>query len=107
MVIKTLGIFFLICLLNSCTTGFIYTDITRPLCVDMRNTDTGSRRAIGSTKKLEIPTTRVDVSAEWSTRAIGDIAKKNNLHTVYYCDRRTLSILGGLFRKQEVIIYGE
>lgn len=92
---------------SACAPGFLYTDITRPECVDMRNTQLPQKTASDGTKKLEIPTTRIDLSAEWSSRAIGDIARKNDITTVHFCDRRTLSILGGIYRKQEIIIYGE
>lgn len=101
---------FLYCFLisfSACTPGFIYTDITRPECVDMRNTNSGFKSAAGNTKRLEIPTTRIDITAEWSSRAIGDIAKANNINTVLYCDKSTFSLLGGIYKKQEIIIYGE
>ena len=87
--------------------GLLYTDTVQPLCVDMRGTPLGARSASGSSKRLEIPTTRVDISAEWDSRAIGDIAREHGLTTVYGCDSRRQSLLAGLWRKDEVIIYGE
>ena len=89
------------------TRGVIYTDTIQPLCTDARGTTVGSKRASGSSKRVEIPTTRVDIGAEWDSRAIGDIAKANGITTVYSCETRRQSILFGLWRRDEVIIYGE
>jgi len=93
--------------LSACAPGFVYTDIVRPECTDLRGTTLGTKTARGGTYKVEIPNSRVDVSAEWSSKAIGDVARSNGISTVYSCDQRTLSILGGLFRKEEIIVYGD
>ena len=87
--------------------GLVYTDTTQPLCKDFRSTALGSKSASGSSKRVGIPTTRVDIGAEWDSRAIGDIAKEHGITTVHGCDSRRESILFGLWRRDEVIIYGE
>lgn len=87
--------------------GFVYTDTVQPLCQDLRGTILGSKSADGSSKRIQIPTTRFDITAEWDTRAIGDIAKENGISTVYGCDSRIQSLLMGLWRKDTVIVYGE
>lgn len=89
------------------TRGIVYTDTTQPLCKDLRSTTLGSKSASGSSKRVEIPTTRVDIGAEWDSRAIGDIAKEHGITTVHGCDSRRESILFGIWRRDEVIIYGE
>lgn len=95
--------------LSACglTRGILYTDTTQPLCVDARGTGLGTREARSSSKRVQIPTTRLDLTAEWDTRAIGDIARQHGITTVYSCDSRRESILLGLWRRDEVIIYGE
>jgi hypothetical protein len=87
--------------------GLLYTDTIQPLCKDARGTTLGSQRASGSSKKIETPTARVDIAAEWDSRAIGDIAKQHGIKTVYGCDTRRQSYVLGIWRKDEVIIYGE
>ncbi len=87
--------------------GLLYTNTVQPLCRDARGTPLGAKSASGSSKRLEIPTTRIDISAEWDSRAIGDIARSNGITTVYGCDTRRTSYLLGLWRQDEVIIYGE
>ena len=95
-------------ILCSCSAqGYLYTDVTEPECLDMRATKIGTKVGVGRTIRVEIPTTRVDVTAEWSSRAIGDAAKANDISTVYFCDKRTLSFLGGLYLKQQIIVYGD
>lgn len=87
--------------------GILYTDTTQPLCKDARGTILGDVTSRGSSKRLQIPTTRVDIGAEWDSRAIGDIAREHGMKTVYACDSRRQSVLFGLWRRDEVIVYGE
>lgn len=87
--------------------GLLYTDTIQPLCRDMRGTNLGSKVGSGSSKRVEIPTTRIDFSAEWDSRAIGDIARKHGISVVHGCDSRRESYLLGLWRRDQVIIYGE
>jgi hypothetical protein len=102
------SLFFLLCLANvGCAPGLIYTDVTSPLCTNMRKTSLGLKRGSGSSKQLRIPYSSFDLTSEWDSRAIGIIAKNNNLGTVKACDKRLVSVLGGIFRKSEVIIYGD
>lgn len=87
--------------------GLLYTDTIQPLCKDARGTDLGSKTASGSSKRVELPTARVDLTAEWDSRAIGDIAREHGITTVNGCDSRRQSYVFGIWRKDEVIIYGE
>lgn len=101
-----LGPFFLIAL-SACAPGFIYTDIVRPECTDMRGTTLGTKEGRSGAFKVDIPTSRIEITAEKGSKSFGDIAKANNITTFYSCDERTISILGGLFRKEEMILYGD
>ena len=87
--------------------GLLYTNTVQPLCRDARGTPLGQKVGVGSSKRVEIPTTRIDISAEWDSRAIGDIAKSHGISTVYGCDSRRKSYLLGLWRQDEVIVYGD
>ncbi len=93
--------------LSSCASGIIYTDVVRPFCTDLRGTTLGTKIERGGSHRVDIPTTRIDITAEWNSSAIGDIAKRNGISTVYSCDLRTLSVLSGLYRKEEIIVYGD
>jgi hypothetical protein len=87
--------------------GLLYTDTVQPLCRDLRGTDLGTKVGSGSSKRVEIPTTQIDLSAEWDSRAIGDIARKHGISVVHGCDSRRQSYVLGIWRRDEVIIYGE
>lgn len=87
--------------------GILYTDTVSPLCTDARMTSLGTTSAASSSKKIQIPTVRIDFTAEWDSRAIGDIAKKHGITTVYGCDARTKSYVLGIWREDSVIIYGD
>jgi hypothetical protein len=87
--------------------GLLYTDTVQPLCRDLRATDLGGKVGAGSSKRVEIPTTQIDLSAEWDSRAIGDIARKHGISVVHGCDSRRQSYVLGIWRRDEVIIYGE
>jgi hypothetical protein len=99
----------LLLFISGCSPGLVYTDIVRPYCKDLRGTDLGDKIAYGDTKEVEIPTSRIiriDLSAQWDSRAIGDIAKSHGMKVVNGCDRRVISVLGGLWKQQEIIVYG-
>lgn len=108
---RALILFFLVALgVSGCgvvSRGLLYTDTIQPLCKDARGTVLGDKKGSGSSKRVEIPTTRVDLAAEWDSRAIGDIAHKHGISTVYGCDSRRQSYVLGIWRKDEVIIYGD
>ena len=87
--------------------GLLYTDTVQPLCRDLRGADIGSKVGAGSSKRMQIPTTQIDLSAEWDSRAIGDIARKHGISVVHGCDSRRQSYVFGIWRRDEVIIYGE
>jgi len=92
--------------LTACTRGYLYTNITTPLDRNMNETPIGNQKSILSTHHLKEPITGYNVSAEWQSRAIGDAAKRSNIEEIYYADLKTLSILGGIYKKQSIIIYG-
>lgn len=103
---KILLIFF-IPLFAGCTSGLIYTNVTKPFVTNMDMTPVGTKLAVLSTKKIKEPFTRINVNAEWNSRAIGDAAKKAGLTTIYYADMNTFSLLGGIWKKQTIRVWGE
>lgn len=89
-----------------CARGFLYTNITTPYCENLRGTPLGPLQGVGSTKRVSIPTGRLDLTAEWDSRGIHDIAEANGINEVLGCDQRRLSILGGLYSSRHIIVYG-
>ena len=97
----------LLVLSSACSRGLIYTDSISPKCKDLRGTTLGTQSVRGGSFRVAIPTSRVNLTSEWSSTAIGEVAKNYGIKTVHSCDLRTLSVLAGIFRKEEIIIYGD
>jgi hypothetical protein len=93
--------------LGGCARGFLYTNTTTPYCTDLRGTKLGSRTGTGSTKRVSIPVGQVDLTAVWSSRGLHDAAQSHGLNTINACDEHMISILGGIWRRQEILVYGE
>jgi len=93
--------------LGGCARGFIYTNTTTPYCTDLRGTKLGSNTGTGSTKRVSIPVGQVDLTAVWSSRGLHDAALSHGLKTINACDEHMVSVLGGIWRKQEILVYGE
>ena len=100
------GLLFTGLVLGSSGCGIIYTSTTQPLVTNMRATPRGITKGTGSTKLVTLPTAPVNLSAGWSSRAIGEAAARANLKEIYYADVHTLSILLGLWEKKTVEVYG-
>jgi len=87
--------------------GYIFSDITEPYCDNMNNTPIGEREGVSDTKQFKVPYVAPGLTALWSSNAIGDAAKEAGLTELYYCDLHTLSILGGVWQSQNIIVYGK
>ena len=93
--------------ISGCAPGFIYTHITVPVSVNMDHTPVGTKRAEIKTNQLKEPLTGIGISAQWSSRAIGDAAKKTGLKKIYYADMEILSIFGGVWKEQKILGKGD
>lgn len=100
------GALFIATTTAGCTPGFLYTNVTKPYCTNLRGTPLGPLQGVGSTKKVSLPTGRIDLTAEWDSRGIHDIAEANGITEVLGCDQRRLSVLGGLYSSRQIIVYG-
>jgi len=87
--------------------GLIYTNSTVPLVTNMNHTPVGSKFAAASSEQLKEPVSGLGVSAEWNSRAIGDAAKHNGLTQINFADMHTVSIFGGIWKKQTVQVWGK
>lgn len=103
--------FFLICtfyaICSGCMQGLIYTNSTVPLVLNMNNTPVGNKSAAISSNQLKEPVIGLAINAEWNSRAIGDAAKRSGLTQINFADMHTFSILGGIWKKQTVQVWGE
>jgi hypothetical protein len=89
-------------LVSGCTSGIVYTHTWQPLTVDMHRTEVVSTSAAGDIKHIAIYV----ASVAWDSAAIGDIAKKQGLHELYFADLETLSVLR-VWHQYTVHVYGK
>lgn len=93
--------------LVGCTPGIIYSDTTVPLVKNMRDTPASLNGVDGDSYYVRIPLINAPLSAEWSSRAIGDAAKRAGLREINYADMRTISVLLGVWKSQTVMVRGK
>jgi hypothetical protein len=92
--------------LTGCTVGWVYTDTVEPYCADMDSTPVSQKSSGSSIKTFNIP--RVPGARMiWSSNAIADAAAKEGIQTVQFCDKKRFSILGGLWGKESIVVYGQ
>ena len=91
-------------LLTGCVTGLIYEDIVEPLTTNFHDTPSGIGRAGGA--EGDVKHIRYQVEVAWDSNAIGDIAKRSGIGTIYYADLETLSVLG-IWNQEIVHVYGK
>lgn len=93
---------------SGCATGLLYSDTVYPVVYHMEETPRGQKMVELSSYFVRVPLVRfISPTAEVRSRAIGDAAAKGGLHEVRYADLRTISILGGLWKRQTIRVYGE
>jgi hypothetical protein len=72
----------------------------------MDNVTADGRSSSAGLRQFSIP--RVPGSrAVWSSNALADAVKENNIKEIYYCDREQFSILGGVWGNDTVVVYGK
>jgi len=81
--------------------GIVYTHTKTPLDTNMSQTPAEGRNAHGDIKHISF---YVDVM--WDSNAIGDIAKKSGIETVYFTDLEVRRILY-IWNQYIVHVYGE
>ncbi len=104
--IPALGLIALSILCSACAPGFIYTDITEPVVTNMRDTVFSPTRAKGYSLEFKEPLTIVGLRTQIASQAIGDVAKTDGIFKIAYADIRTKSILGGIWSKKTLLVYG-
>jgi predicted enzyme related to lactoylglutathione lyase len=86
--------------------GAVYTRVKFPLTTDLDQTPAAVDTGGGKVVRIKEPFSGYGIYAEFDSNAIGEIAKRHGLKTVYYADIERLSILG-IWRHDEVIVCGE
>ncbi len=87
--------------------GYIYTNIKLPLTKDLHQTPVPTPKPpSGRVLEVKEPFSGIGFYARVNSNAIGDIAKKNGMETLYFADQEIFSILG-VWTTTRTILYGE
>lgn len=82
--------------------GLLYTHTLQPLTIDMHQTGFVNTDKTGDIKHVGFHW----ASVAWDSAAIGDIAKKNGLHEIYFADLEVLNVLM-VWHQYTVHVYGK
>lgn len=87
--------------------GLIYTNMKLPLTTNLENTPVPvNNPPTGRVLEIREPVSGLGIYAKVDSNAIGDIARKNGLETLYFADQQIFSILG-IWSSNRTILYGE
>ena len=86
--------------------GIVYTHIRIPLTVDLDHTRVAGSTGNGRIIRVKEPFTSYGITAEYSSNAIGDIAREHHMTRVDFADMEIFDILG-IWRERRLILYGE
>ena len=95
-------------LLTGCApVGLLYSNTVVPYSEEFNATSVGSKSCTIKANQIKEPVTGYSLSAEWTTSYILQEAKKAGISDIDYIDKRTLSILNGLYRHETLIVHGD
>lgn len=107
MVTKTLFSISLLLLTGCAPTGVIYSDTTVPFTRNFSAASTGMRQCEIRTHQIKEPVTGYNLYSEWTSGVIAAEAKHAGINNISYLDRRTVSVLFGLYRRETLIVHGD
>ena len=93
--------------LCGCMRGWLYTNVRTPAVSDIEAAPRGTRMVELTALQFKEPVSGAGMTVQWDSRAIGDAARQHGLDRVYFADLHTLSILGGLWKKQTIEVWGD
>jgi hypothetical protein len=87
--------------------AIIYSDTTAPYSTKFIETPVGTKQCEIHSHQVKEPTTGYNIYAEWSWSQILNEARKAGITEIHYMDKRTLSILNGIYKRESLIVYGD
>lgn len=96
-------------LLTGCSPlrGLIYSHTTVPYSSTFRETPVGTKHCLIRSHQIREPLSGRSIYAEWSTDLILGEARKAGIKEIYSMDKRTLSILLGIYKRETLLVYGD
>jgi len=87
--------------------GLIYSNTVVPYSTGFNETPIGTKSCVIKNYQIKEPVTGYSMYAEWSTSFILEEARKEGITNIYYMDKKTLSILNDIFKRESLIVYGD
>jgi len=107
-VIKGLGALLILLVAAGCMErGILFSNTVKPYSEEFNATPVGSKRCVINSHEIEDPLTGYNISAVWTSNAIAAAARKAGIRQIYYVDKKTLSVLNGIYRRESLIIHGD
>lgn len=86
--------------------GAVYTRVKHPLTSNLDRTPTAEAAGSGKIIRIKEPVSGYGIYAEFNSNAIGEVARRHGLKTLYYADIERVSILG-IWRHDEITLCGK
>jgi hypothetical protein len=87
--------------------GLLYADTVTPYSRNFRETPVGSKTCVIDEYQLKEPVTRVGLSAQWTTEVILTETRKAGIKEIYSIDKRSVSVLLGIYKHDSLIVHGD
>jgi TRL-like protein family len=97
----------LLALAGCAPVGLLYSNTVIPYSEEFHVTPVGTKTCAIKANQIKEPVTGYGVSAEWTTSYLLREAKKAGISDIDYIDKRTLSILNGLYKRETLIVHGD
>ncbi len=105
---KIIGLTLIVVFFSGCALeGRLFSNTVAPLSSDFNNTPVGLKKCVIKNYRVREPVSRLNVSAEWSRGYVAEQAREAGIENIYYMDVRVLSFLLGIYRRKDLIIYGD
>jgi len=86
--------------------GYIFVHTRVPYTTDLHDTPVRKTSGVGRILHVEEPFSGYGLYAELNSNAIGDIASRHGIKTIYWADLEIFSVLGA-WQEHKLHIYGE
>jgi hypothetical protein len=103
----TIALLGLVLLAGCAPTGILYTHRVTPYSTCFGATQAGTKKCVINQHRISEPVTGAGIHAAWTAERIRDEARKAGIQNICYMDRKTFSVLLGIYKRESLIIYGD
>jgi len=98
----------IVLMMSGCSSpsGYVFVHTRVPYTTDLHDTPVSKTSGRGRILHVEEPFSGSGLYAEFNSNAVGDIAARHGIKTIYWADMEVFSILG-VWEEQKLHLYGE